>query len=287
MKIKLHFSESDLIKPHILDFSRNINAFSRLNKRGGNNIDLSQLKWVFPLDILPIASLLFKFKNKNYKFNVQKPLDSEVASYLRTIKFFEGVHSYSSLKNKSYIPIVSLLNSSNTVRDREKVLSCLIDLLLGKINSKRSLANVLGYALSEIFDNIWEHSATRYGWFLAQYYKNKKYADICFLDNGVSIKGAYNKQKIRVTKDSEAIQLALKGRSTKKEGRGFGLRTTRKLVTKSPLEGKFLIISGQAGYFSDKKNETFFTLNCTWGGTIVLLRINKTRKKIDYTKYVE
>jgi len=288
MDIKLKFKKSDLIKPIILNFSDNVNLLTQLDKKTINNIDLSELQWVSPLNILPISSLLFDLKNNGYDFNINNPVNLNVKSYLKTIKFFEGAHSHSYFNlNKNYIPIISLLNSPTTIQNRDKVLSSLLDILLEKIGCKRNLLNPLTYALSEMFDNIWEHSETKYGWFLAQYYKNKNYIDICFLDNGISIKGAYEKRKIRVVNDVDAIQLALSGRSTKGQERGFGLRTTKKLITESLLKGEFLILSGKGGYYSNKENERFFNLNCDWKGTIVLLRVNKTKRNINYIRYIE
>jgi len=288
MDIKLKFKKSDLIKPIILNLCDNVNLLSQLDKKIKNSIDLSELQWVSPLSVLPVSSLLFDLKNKDYDFSINKSISLNVKSYLRTIKFFEGVHSHSYFKsNKNYIPIVSLLNSPTTVQNRDQVLSSFLDILLRKIGCKRNLLNGLTYALSEIFDNIWEHSQTKHGWFLAQYYDRKNYADICFLDNGISIKGAYEKKKIKVANDIEAIQLALSGKSTKNKERGFGLRTTKNLITRSLLKGEFLILSGQGGYYSGKGNEEFFNLNCDWKGTIVLLRVNKTKRNINYTRYIE
>ena len=138
-----------------------------------------------------------------------------------------------------------------------------------------------------MFDNIWDHSKTKYGWFLSQYYKTKGYADICFLDNGITIKGSYDDKDIKTSNDAKAIMLALSGKSTKKGDRGFGLWTTEKLVTESSLNGEFLVLSGKSGYYRNRNKRILFNLNCYWQGTIILLRINKTKEKIDYTQYIE
>jgi anti-sigma regulatory factor (Ser/Thr protein kinase) len=180
-----------------------------------------------------------------------------------------------------------LPNTSIEIKYREQVLTCLLDILLEQTACKRNLSNALSYALDEMFDNIWEHSKTEYGWFLAQYYRTKEYADICFLDNGITIKGTYDNKGIKTRNDARAIELALSGKSTKKEDRGLGLWTTEKLVTESPLKGEFLVLSGKGGYYKNKGRKILFNLSCYWQGTIILLRINKTREKIDYTQYIE
>lgn len=288
MAIKLAFEKSDLITPTILNLCHNVNQLGLLGKKAENTIDLSALNWVRPLAILPIASLLFDLDRKDYNFELAKPANSDAGSYLKTIKFFEGVHSSDYFKrHKNYIPIVSLPNKLTEVKNRNQVLSCLLDILLEQIACKRNLYNAMWYALSEMFDNIWEHSKTEYGWFLAQYYRNKGFADICFLDNGITIKGSYDNKGIKVSNDAKAIELALSGKSTKKEDRGFGLWTTKRLVTESSLKGEFLVLSGQSGYYKSRSKEALFNLSCYWQGTIVLLRVNKTKETVDYRRYVE
>jgi len=180
------------------------------------------------------------------------------------------------------------LNSVSTMRTTENVINCLRGILTDKIGPVDGLADAITYSISEIFnDNIREHSQSKYGWFSAQYYPTKEYLDMCIVDNGITIKGSYIAQNIRVKDDSEAIKLALEGKSSKTEERGFGLRTTKNIITKSLLNGKFLIVSGSAGYYANKKKQQFFSLNPYWHGTIVSIRINKVKGRIDIYRYLE
>lgn len=287
MDIKLEFANTDYIMPIISGLCNNINKLSKMNKKEKNIIDLSSLKWVNPLSILPIASVLFDLKKRGYNLKIIRDSLSKTASYLDTINFYSGVHSFKEIeKYKKYIPIVSLSNNPAETENRNKVFSCLLNILLEQIGNK-NLLNAIAYPFAEIFDNIWEHSKTEYGWCFAQCYEGKGYADICLLDNGITIKGSYDKKGFSVKNDSEAIKWALSGKSTKSEERGYGLSTTRNLITESPLNGEFLILSGQNGYYKNKNNEILFDLDCEWKGTIILLRIKQTKKKIDYTKYIE
>jgi len=176
--------------------------------------------------------------------------------------------------------------SSEKIKDKEQIENSLRNILLTKMGSKNTLSSALGYSLSEMFDNIWEHAKSEYGWFLAQYYKNKKYVDICIIDNGISIKGSYVKKK-NIRSDTSAIKLALKGVSTKKDDRGMGLHSTRNLIINSSLKGKFILLSGQGGYYADKKKDLLFNLNCYWKGTIIFYRLYKTKNRVDWSQYVD
>ena len=127
MIIKPIFEKSDLIKPKISNLSYNINQFKLLSKRESNIIDLSEIDWINPLTILPIASLLFNLSQKSYDISIVEPLNLNIRSYLKTIKFFKGIHSIDYFRrHKNYIPITSLPNTSIEVKNREQVLSCLL-----------------------------------------------------------------------------------------------------------------------------------------------------------------
>lgn len=287
MIIKLEFEQSDKLGSVILNLCENIDRLSTARKNEINRIDLSEINWVSSLSILPIAVLLSNLQDKGYKLDLALPSNSNVKTYLKTINFFKGIHTLNTLRRKNYIPIVFMSTKPDRVKGREQIETCLKDILLEQMNSKCTLSNALGYVLSEMLDNIWEHSRSEYGWFLAQYYKTKNYVDICILDNGISIKGSYDRENIRTTNDAGAIKLALKGVSTKEEKRGVGLYSTRRLVTESSLSGKFLLLSGRSGYFKSRNKELLFNLKCRWQGTIVLLRLYKSKEKVDWTPYVD
>lgn len=137
--------------------------------------------------------------------------------------------------------------------------------------------------------NVYEHSASKWGWVFAQYFPKKNFLDVVILDQGYGLKKAYEKAFKQSFSDEEAIRKALEGNSIKKDKeRGYGLRTTKKLVTQSELNGKFLIISGTKGYFSEKDRDLFFDLETwAWEGTIIIMRLNKVQNLVNYTDYVE
>ena len=117
------------------------------------------------------------------------------------------------------------------------------------------LQNPILYILGELSDNINQHSQYTKGFIFLNYDKNSKEAWLMIYDNGISIPGGFKKNQIFFSDDSQAIEMAMKGRSTKKEeGRGFGLSTSRKLVEKG-FNGNFAVFSGE-GIYKDKKLST-------------------------------
>src|SRR5947208_2623984 len=110
-----------------------------------------------------------------------------------------------------------------------------------KLNLPKSFSQYVLYILSELSDNITEHS----------FAKNVKFEidikDMHFkmvvIDDGIGLKQSYANKKIISKNDQSAIELALGGLSTKDfKERGFGLYSIRRLTL--ALEGRFTISSG-------------------------------------------
>lgn len=251
---------------------------------------MSEIDWISPLSILPIATLLSNLENKGYVIKVTLPLNLNIKSYLKTINFFKGINTLDTLRHKNYVPITYMSSDSDNIKNREGIENCLGDIILERMDSKTTLANPLKHAISEMLGNVWQHAKSKYGWMLAQYYKSKGYVDICILDDGISIKGSYDASNIakKPKNDTEAIELAISGVSTKKDnGRGTGLPSTKNLIINSLLHGKFLLLSGNSGYYENKKNTRRFMIESYWKGTIILLRLYKIKRKINIYSYID
>jgi hypothetical protein len=102
----------------------------------------------------------------------------------------------------------------------------------------------ISYFLSELTDNIVEHSNIDEGWISFQYYSKKGFMDICIADAGLGILGAYNNYNGRkdfshITTHLDAVDNMIKGESTKEltdQERGFGVHTSREMLI-SGLKG--------------------------------------------------
>jgi len=139
----------------------------------------------------------------------------------------------------------------------------------------------VSYLISEITDNIVEHSGKDRGWILTQYYKNTKYLDICIIDTGKTILGSYKAHNFTFKDDAQALQSALEGISTKSNERGTGIRTS-KTISLLGLKGDFAIYSGYALYYKDK----IVNLPVPWTGTFVAMRIKEGIQNFSIYSYV-
>lgn len=112
-----------------------------------------------------------------------------------------------------------------------------------KLKFPKGFLQFILYTLSELFNNIKEHSKAKT--VLIQININKKNCLMQISDNGIGLRESYLLKKIYPKDDFAAVEFALSGLSTKDaQERGFGLYSVRKLVEN--LNGDMMIKSNQA-----------------------------------------
>ena len=169
-------------------------------------------------------------------------------------------------------------NSSNIIqREMEKIFQ------EAKNEFPKNLHNVLFYILGELADNIDQHSNFSYVSIIADYDKNKKEINIGVFDDGITIPGAFEAKSIFIKDDSDAIKQALEGKSTKKEeGRGTGLRSSKKLVEEG-LNGDFFVIS-RKGFVHKNRIKT---MSEKLEGTLIYIRFKDPQQDLNIYQYIE
>jgi anti-sigma regulatory factor (Ser/Thr protein kinase) len=250
---------------------------------GKITLGLEKLEFVYPLFVLPLAVLHNDLLFRGIKLDVNPPIQTRCFSYLRKIKFPGGIKpdqlpdwekTLQKYNGKNFFPIINFTTeqSPEHVKIREKLLSEINRLLKENLQLGADSLEGISYLISEISDNILEHSGTSRGWILIQYYPNTEYLDICIIDTGKTILGSYRDSNMaEITTDETAIEKALWGISTKSSERGSGIRTT-KAISLLGMKGDFAILSGNAMYYKEK----IINLPVRWSGTFVAMRIKKS-----------
>lgn len=268
--------------------------------------DFSKTQILNPFFILP----LLLYKNR-CGCNVQiENMPERTKLYFKAIHFFDICDADSmgedgfkvfidGYKEKRYIPITRFPACSKKDRVRDNIVSAIGNILKEQLSIKGNLYTGLSYLLSEIIDNITEHSCSDYGYIFAQYYKKSQYIDICIVDEGITLLGSYlNNANIKgIETDLDAIKNASIGVSTKNrpdaENRGYGIVTSRKMLVDG-LKGQFFLFSGGAFYryhhdgVNSHENYIGLPSKIKWDGTIVLLRVPyNDNDSFNYIKYLE
>lgn len=155
------------------------------------------------------------------------------------------------------------------VKEVENSLAAIFNSIATDDETSSQIKEVVYYVLSELSDNVKQHSNALKCWILYKKYNGN--IVILVADNGIGIPAAFEKFFPNLHEnDTEKVLRALeKGVSTKGEGRGYGLRTVRGIV--DATAGEMIIISGGVGYkiIGNKKNQ----LKMDIVGTVVLIKI--------------
>ncbi|TSC92230.1 MAG: hypothetical protein CEN91_521 [Candidatus Berkelbacteria bacterium Licking1014_85] len=150
---------------------------------------------------------------------------------------------------------------------------------LNKINSTGSLLpiakEIIIYILSELGDNIEQHSHSSKIQLFSEIENSAKQIIIFVSDNGIGIPKLFHKHFKENNNNWEEIKKALSGISTKGDGRGYGLRTIKKIV--EYCEGKMIIVSNGFGYTIDSKSAEKIKISDTNGTKVAIILPNKLK----------
>lgn len=226
-------------------------------------LDLSKEMFIQPTTLLP---LIMFYKKEKSKMKLKLPSDSGVATY---IKIVTDSSSYFYSDGRSYLPIISLPKEKKSSLD---ILERLYQFT--KEGKDYGGENTFKYLVGEMVDNIYQHSEFNNAMVMAQKYPRKKYADICFIDDGISINGSFKKKGLLLEEDYIAIEEAINGLSTKDKDRGTGLNTNFRIFTEG-LNGEILIISGGGGVLYGKHSHIPYILKQEniLDGTLINIRM--------------
>lgn len=244
---------------------------------GETTLDMSFLNWLCPFSSLILSHKINEISNLNKgKVFTRLPSNPDVLSYLQRIGFPLGKKGIGN----TFLP---LIHFSESPEERCKNLFKFIETTF----PDSLKGDCINYLLSELVDNIDQHSEYTHSSVMAQFFPKKNIVDIGVIDNGISIPSLFEKNNIFFNKDTDALSDALKGVSTKPEGyRGFGLSSTNKITTEG-LGGKYYIISRKGFLISEKGERKVYILPSPYKGTIVYLRFSAPKQELNIYTYIE
>lgn len=178
-------------------------------------------------------------------------INQSISNYLEVVNFHKGFipmneNDFSYFFKKTYTPLF-IFSTNPSVR--EFCVDTVLKIVVGQTKvTGPDCKNVIDYFISELTNNVAEHSESDCGIIFTQSYPNKGFIDITIADNGVGIYESYKKsEKFKPKDEADAIEMAINGCSTKDHSisRGFGLSVSRSLVVDG-LNGKFCLWSGDS-----------------------------------------
>lgn len=271
-------------------FDRNLASLYSLDDHASLEIDSES--FLRPFDYLPIQNLILN-KRLSVRF-INNYLNS--VNYIRQMGFPTG-NRPALCKRKgtgTYLPI-AVIPAYNLDRDELDIeIQDLIDVyfeLIMAVDHVQISKDFLSTILAEMIDNASDHSGASYILLCAQYFRKENQIEICLSDDGIGLLGSLSSIFNHITTDNEALkdviqkQLSCRNPHSYYEP-GQGIRTTREMLSSTDINGSFMIISGNAGYYINAHIEKYFNLNySSWNGTIVNMVI-KVPTHVDIYKYV-
>jgi len=253
-------------------------------------IDLNGLSFCPPMFSLFISKLV---KDNNLDLIVS---DSP-SSYFSKIHLGSGIDPeiikewkayLEGYLSKSYLPLIRFSTQKDTSSAQIR------NNLIGQVGQMiRRITGItaahfagISYMLSELSDNIVDHSNHSYGWISFQFYPSESFIDLCLGDSGDGVLASYQrylgpKDYSYVTSDGIAIAEMIKGESTKKlDERGFGFHTSREMLIDG-MGGNFSFVSGGALLL----NYQLIPFGADFPGTLAHLRIPLNSLKSDFSVY--
>lgn len=288
IQIRTNFYRS--VPARIKELIGNLNLIQQLDANSSLEI---RSKFVTPLSITPIAYLVHQNHIKCSSGN----------EYLETIRFPHGVDLEEAENyHGTYTPIVRLELGQLGSQERSGRLEVLHDRyteliennIVGDPDFLRLITKTtFGFVLSEMCDNISEHSEANSVFLFAQYWPRIESCEVCLLDNGCGLyKSLANAGREVQDSDDAMLKVINEGWSAKYDeginARGTGIRNTISVLTNDIVKGEFSILSGSSLYCcSHTRGSQFFRLQeYDWNGTIVTMRFNKPASRMNIYDYI-
>ncbi len=267
--------------------------------------DFKYSKFLNPFFLCGIACCIKSYESAGKEIIIENNGNSSIISYLDTISFpncFESklgeeenfVNFLNQYKGKTYFPLVAFSVGSDigTSLIRDKALTVLSNIIKEQLKIKDKEIMPISYLIDEACNNINDHSESRKGLIFAQYYPSNNYLDLCISDFGKGIYNSYLKSDTHNPENErEAVEFAINGKSTKESStsRGFGITTSRKMLTKG-LRGKYFLWTGNVNYLENYESQSIVDLpkSTNFPGTFVAMRIPTIlNEKFDFCGFLE
>ncbi|MBQ7472433.1 MAG: sensor histidine kinase [Prevotella sp.] len=300
--------EKKIVKiPNVAEEVRIGFSFNYLIKVIGETSNFDNVQWDFtdvqflhPFFLAPLAIYKNTCGENIECVNMSLPIQS----YMNSVCFDRMLHFDNDHRedvdavmerylDKSFLPFCSFA-MTDTNKDS---FGSIIQHIITKQTNFKGGSSSLSYLISELLDNIYEHSQSKNGYVFSQYLKKEGTINLCIADTGITIPGSFKKAGLYQEEidgsDAEALKLANEGYSTKNrpdaENRGYGISTSKKMLVVG-MKGAFFMLSGGAFHRYEDACNDYISLKklFNWKGTIILLRIPvNLPEDFNYINYLE
>ncbi|MEM0155956.1 MAG: hypothetical protein QW597_05075 [Thermoplasmataceae archaeon] len=181
----------------------------RTQAQEDHSVELKNRSWLCSTSVLLVAYLKTK-----YKCEVTSTGQSNAKGYYDQMTqdpmWWKKEIIQMSNARSSYLPFSELPQEETEFKTLFAKVSKLIE-----SHTPVGGENAFKYVLSELTDNICQHSKFKKSFMMCQAYRKKGYVELSFIDDGISIPGNFEEHSIGFEGDWNAISMAVSGQSTK------------------------------------------------------------------------
>jgi anti-anti-sigma regulatory factor len=219
-----------------------LDVLRRARDSGASRVDLGikNISSVYPSGAVPLAAIVNQFRDDglNVRF-VGIPPDS----YFEHARVRAPILASEQSLNEpgSRLNIVWAYTEDSVVH----LANCIIEELSRRIEFGDGALNAITWGLFEVLDNVFQHSETDTGYFMAQIHKTSHRLNFCIADSGIGVhRSFYKGGKYRPPTAFDALTLAVReGVSGTGDKRGNGLYGLKGLIEAS--DGQLNMWSGR------------------------------------------
>ena len=219
-----------------------LEVLRRARNNGASRVDLGvkNIGSVYPSGAVPLAAIVNQFRDDglNVRF-IGVPPDS----YFEHTRVRAPILASEKSLNEpgSRLNIVWAYTQETAVR----LANCIIEELSQRIEFGDGALNAINWGLFEVLDNVFQHSESDTGFFMAQIHKVNRHLTFCIADSGIGVhRSFYKGGKYRPPTAFDALTLSIReGVSRTGDKRGNGLFGLKGLIEAS--DGQLNMWSGR------------------------------------------
>ena len=190
-----------------------------------------------PHHIVPIYALIDYYRSRGIEIEVSAEERSKVASIFREATLERPFGSVWRFDNPEALLELFFATQKE---------------ILKMPNIGKGFKNAFGWCLSEVMDNVLQHSQEKenqpaVGYMMVQYVPNERLLKCCVFDLGIGLYKSFQDTKYKPLTPTEAVALAVQPNVTSGKGQGNGLYGLKEIVKQSK-HGRLEIKSAGAKY---------------------------------------
>ena len=204
----------------IISSKFNQSAYDAIVKRGYYDLEIDidvGSGAVFPNAIVPVCASVAELRSKGVDIKINFISGPPNIRDLESPKTFDSTANSDTVFNSVY---------RFTETDIHPLVGVIIQRASEKIEYSSGSIESIEWILSEIMDNVPQHSKSECGYIMAQFHKDTKRFVVCVSDNGIGIhKNFQSSSKYRPKNADDSLTLSIRHgvTSTDENGRGNGL----------------------------------------------------------------